>query len=108
MESFLEFFEPLTRLLSTVIGIILFFIFVVRPLLNYLMLNHEIEHLKKRQAEMMTAEFAGESAEGHDDEIAAEEYVPGRRASTQDALGRLAASDPEKAGELVKKWINND
>jgi len=112
MESSLEFLEPLTRLISTVVVIVLFFLFIVRPLLNYLFVNYQIEHRKKRNEEMMGADFASDLEESHHDEegkkIQDGETSQGARASGKDAIGRLAASDPGKAGELVKKWLNSD
>lgn len=111
MDSLLEFLEPLLWLISTVVAIVLFFLFVVRPLLNYLVVNYEIERHKKRNEEMMDVDLVS-GREGNF-QAAAEKKADGEplhspKASEKDAIGRLAASDPEKAGELVKKWIHNE
>lgn len=112
MESLLEFLEPLTRLISTIVVIALFFLFVVRPLLNYLLVNDEIERRKKLNEEMMTTDFASTTEESHHHEdekkIVEPETFHSARPSEKDAIDRLAASDPERAGELVKKWIHSE
>jgi len=112
MESLFEFLEPLTRLISTAVVIVLFFLFIVHPLLNYLFVNHQIEHRKKRNEEVMGTDFATDLEESHRDEegkgVDEGETFLSARASEKDAIGRLATSDPEKAGELVKKWLNSD
>ena len=114
MESLLELLEPLTRLICTAVAIVLFFLFVVQPLLKYLIVNREIERRKKQNEEMLTVNSLHD---GGSDDDSGEKEIPaagavgqGLRASEseKDTLDRLAASDPDKAGNLVKKWVNND
>lgn len=112
MENLLEFLEPLIRLISTVVVVVLFFLFIVRPLLNYLFVNYDIERRKKRLEESMEAGSA-DDLEGSDlagEEREGEESAGFRtaRASERDAIDRLAASDPAKASEMVKKWVHSD
>ena len=111
MEGLLEFLEPLLWLISSVVAIILFFLFVVQPLLRYLFVNYEIERHKKRNAEVMGMDLVGESGEDLDPthtQAAADEALPGPRGSAKETISRLAESDPEKAGDLVKQWVHND
>ena len=109
MESLLDFLVPLIRLLSTIVVVGLFFLFMVRPLLNYFFVNYEIEHRKRQAAAMMEAELANDSEESPPDgaELSTEETdsLQNPRASVKGEIERLAASDPERAGELVKQWI---
>ena len=111
MESLLEFLEPLTRLISTIVVIVLFFLCIVRPLLNYLFVSYDIERRKECIAESMAAASADE-LEGSPvgEERQGDESVTfgNARASEKDTISRLAASDPAKASEMVKKWVHSD
>lgn len=112
MESLLELLESLTQLISTVVVIVLFFLFVVCPFLKYLFVNYEIESRKKHNEERLAGDLTNGLGEIHKDvqeiKIAERKTFQSTRVSEKDAIGRLAASDPEKAGELVKKWINSE
>ncbi len=115
MESLLRFLEPLTRLISTAALIVLFFLFIVRPLLKYLIVNREIEHRKKLIEERYSADspppYGGtddNNGIGDEEKIAADTVGQRTRTSDKDALNRLASGDPDKAGELVKKWVNSE
>ena len=112
MESVLEVLEPLTRLICTAIVIVLFFLFIVQPLLKYFIVNREIEHHKKLNERMVPADSELDESAGDDgvgQEIMAEDTVGfEKRSSERETLNRLATSDPDKAGELVKKWVNSD
>ena len=119
MESTYELLLTLARLFSTIVVIVLFFLYIVRPLLDYLIANREIERSKRLYeeipddlappVEMGVVRGRGDGAEEADamtDDHPAPR--PGGRLTDQDKLSRLAASDPDKAGELVKQWVNND
>lgn len=112
MERLLDFLEPLTRLLCTVAFIVLFFLFVARPLLHYLFVNFEIEQRKRRMEAMMethSSSFSGENMPVGEEEKRLEgDPLPRQTTGASDELGRLAASDPAKAEELIKKWANSD
>lgn len=113
MDTLLVFIEPLTRLIVIGIGIVLFFIFIAHPLLNYFLVNHEIERRKRLLEEMPLIDDPLEvepSQLGRQPEAALDDrQIPnvGRR-SAKDTLDRLAEGNPEKAGELIKQWINKD
>jgi len=116
MESFHELLVTLVRLISTIAVIILIFLFVVRPLLDYLIASREIEHRKRLNEEMPEDEpppvdlemgrGGGEAAGSRADDLPVQR--PGGGLSDKEKLSRLAASDPEKAGDLVRQWVNND
>lgn len=113
MENLHEILVALVRLTSTITVIVLFFLFVVRPLLNYFIVNHEIEHCKKLNEELLPGDFPAEEAvEGdHEDKVATVAPEPrhdGKLSDQQDTLQRLATGDPDRAGELVKQWVNRD
>ena len=111
MESLLKFLEPLAQLISTAVVIVLFFLFIVRPLLKYLIVNHEIEHRKKLNEEMLAVDSLLDPANddsGEEEKLAANTIGQSRGASEKETLNRLAASDPDKAGDLVRKWVNSD
>ncbi|MDD5758398.1 MAG: hypothetical protein PHI06_04880 [Desulfobulbaceae bacterium] len=112
MESLLDFLEPLTWLLCTVALIILFFLFVARPLLHYLFAHFEIRQRKRRMEAIIEAHpssLTGENQAASEEEKRVEDDpVPRQKTGVNDELARLAASDPAKAGELVKKWASSD
>jgi|GEM_PF-5541629 len=110
MDNLLALLVPLVRLISTLIGVILFFLYLVRPLLNYLLANHEIERQKKENAAILEA-FLNNEAENHPP--GSQDGLPGdqsrgKKPPGKETMARLASSDPEKAGDLVKKWIHSD
>lgn len=120
MESTIILLGSLTRLLCTLGVIILFFLFVVRPLFNYLVVNREIEQ-RKRESKALTedepVEFSGEDSaasaidnapRGLDDDEEALAPARGQGLSDREALGRLAGSTPDKAGDLIKKWVHSE
>ncbi len=111
MESLLDLLAPLARLISIIVIIVLFFMCIVRPLLKYLSVNHAIEHRKRHDKGIsIVAPAPGPDLimESHHDDVALGDNDHGPRLSKKDMLNRLAASDPEKAGNLVKKWLNDN
>ena len=110
MESLVEFLEPLARLISTAMVIVLFFLFIVRPLLKYLIVNREIEHLKKLNEEMLAVDSLDPANDdsGEEEKLAGHTVGQSQRVTEKEALNRLATSDPDKASDLVRKWVNSD
>ena len=116
MESSHELLVTLVRLISSMGVVVLFFLFIVRPLLNYFIVKREIAHQKRVSEEAIESEdppvvAREEGSVGVADAMEAADDLPSgavsrRRLSDLDTLNRLAASDPEKAGELVKQWVN--
>ncbi|MCJ7601537.1 MAG: hypothetical protein MUO63_08555 [Desulfobulbaceae bacterium] len=112
LERITQIAEWLVSPLSYFILLVLFLFFVVRPFFPYLF-NWDriiaIRTLQKAQKEMQMSQQADavrdEQGEAGDDQ--APESVPGNR-DEQQLMSRLAESDPEKAGSLVKQWLRKD
>lgn len=116
MDNLFHLLVPLIRLVSSIAVVILFFLFVVRPLINYFITNREIEHRKRIYDDGTTernesqGEFVRRRNGTEEDETEpAEEVIQSRdkKLSDLETLNRLSASDPEKASDLVKKWVND-
>lgn len=106
MENFVDLLVSLAQLSITIIILALLFIFVVRPLLKHLSVNHEIEHRKRPGDALQNVEPDPDLLASHHDDIIFGDTVHRPRSSKKEMLDRLAASDPEKAGNLIKKWLN--
>ena len=61
MESILAFLEPFISLIVTGLLIILVFLFVVKPTLNYIIVNRDIENQKKLAREYRDAKRQAEA-----------------------------------------------
>lgn len=89
--------------------LLLFLFFVVRPFFAYLFNLDRIKALKKLRAAQKKSEE--EAAATVDNEEAAEEFQfanpPGIREDLQQ-MGKMAGSDPDKAGALIKEWLKKD
>ena len=115
MESLFGLMVPLIRLVSSIVVIVLFFFFIVRPFFNYLIVNREIEHRKKLNPDAQSDNYfpvdSMENLEGTEDRntVLGEDFVRGRdgKLSDLETLNRLSVSDPDKASDLVKKWVND-
>jgi flagellar biosynthesis/type III secretory pathway M-ring protein FliF/YscJ len=115
----MEKFETIARIaewlalpLSYFILLVLFLFFIVRPFFSHIFNLDRINALRilqKAQKEMEMAQQADaardEQGAAGDDQAA--EPVPGNR-DEQQLMSRLAESDPEKAGSLVKQWLRKD
>lgn len=106
MEGLLEILVPLVRLLSSSVLVVLFFMFVVRPLFNYFIVNSEIEHHKKLIEEFDVPSAASSVINSTPD--AMDEDLTQPKDEGIDALNRMAASNSDKAVDLVKQWVNSD
>ena len=62
LDSFIEFLNPFISLAVNVIIIVLVFLYVVKPLLNYFIVNREIENRKKLAREYQEAKRDAEAA----------------------------------------------
>ena len=63
MDSLLAFLTPFVSFIVTIILIIFVFVFVINPILNYFILNREIENRKKLAIEYQKAKR--DAAENH-------------------------------------------
>ncbi|MDA8161175.1 MAG: hypothetical protein M0T76_10710 [Desulfobacteraceae bacterium] len=120
MEGLSTFLGLITRLLCSLAGVVLFFLFVVRPLLHYLLVNRQIEQQKRRAEREANAMLNEEPAapastgvaksKGHGADLDSTTQPPERRPGneTRETLARLAGSSPDKAEELIKKWARSE
>jgi len=112
-ETIARFAEWLALPLACFILLILFLFFVVRPFFSYLFNWDRINALKiLQEAEKKTeidrkSDAAGPEQGGAEDDEAAGSPLPDRR-DEQQLMSKLAKSDPEKAGSLVKQWLRKD
>jgi len=117
----MEKFETIARVaewlalpLVYFILLVLFLFFVVRPFFSYLFNWNRINALrtlqKAREKMAMTEQpdtaALDEQGEAGDDESA--EFLHPGNSDEQQLMSRLAESDPEKAGSLVKQWLRKD
>lgn len=99
---------PVTYLILT----ILFFLFVVRPFFAYLFSLDKIKIEKVADAKKKTEAIDKYLKEGFDDD--GDETVPVNKdiaiaaLSDSEKMSKLAESDPEKAGDLVKQWLKKE
>jgi flagellar biosynthesis/type III secretory pathway M-ring protein FliF/YscJ len=115
MESYHELLVTLARLLSSVVVIVLFFMFIVRPLLDYFIVNREIEQRKRLHEELLEdvppvdlPKFRDVVDGGSAPIGDIPEPQARAKGSDMETLTRLASSDPDKASDLVKQWVNSD
>lgn len=112
MESFVNLFAPLIHLLITISVIVIIFLFLVKPFFNYLIINRQIEQRKKVNFEIHEAKIASRKKYDEDENVinAAVDHDKKSILKTKDqeAISKLADSNPDKAGELVKKWLHTD
>ncbi len=120
MEGLATFLGLITRLFCSLAGVVLFFLFVARPLLHYLLVNRQIEQQKRRAGQeanaMMSQQPAASASTGAansqdngadlDSTTPTPERRPGNGA--RETLARLTDSSPDKAEELIKKWARSE
>lgn len=116
MEELLDLLIPLFNLVSIAVLIVLFFVFIVHPLLNYLIINREIERNKEINDEITKAyslrinttsdssedTFSLPKVEGVDAGIG---NMSDERSQQ---LNNSNSSDTDKAVDMVKQWVHTD
>lgn len=117
MEGLLELLVPIVRLISSVVLVILFFIFIVRPLLNYFIVNNEIEHRKKINVSLKpeftfesnrSSESSREEGDMPPEDETIENASQSMEGNKQRELNTLASNNTDKAVDLVKHWVNSE
>ena len=112
-ETIARFAEWLALPLAYFFLLVLFLFFVVRPFFSYLFNWNRINALKiLQEAEKKTetdqkSDAAWPEPGGEEVDEAAGSPLPDRR-DEQQLMSKLAESDPEKAGNLVKQWLRKD
>jgi len=116
----MEKFETIARIaewlalpLTYFILLVLFLFFVVRPFFTYLFNWNRINALRTLQEAHKKKEMTRQPDTDGDEQGAAEDEEPAEflhpgTGDEQQLMGRLAESDPEKAGTLVKQWLRKD
>ncbi|RJX29623.1 MAG: hypothetical protein C4531_10310 [Desulfurivibrio sp.] len=116
----MEKFDTIARIaewlalpLTYLILLVLFLFFMVRPFFSYLFNWNRIHALKTLQEAQQKKEEAQRAAAAREEQAAAEEdesFVPPPpdRGDERRIMNKLAESDPEKAGDLVKQWLRKD
>ncbi|MBU4262595.1 MAG: hypothetical protein KKC76_12125 [Proteobacteria bacterium] len=112
-ETIVRFAEWLALPLAYFILLILFLFFIVRPFFSYLFNWNRIkvneilqEAQKEKEIDRKPDAAWPEQGEAEEDESFAPPSPDSR--DEQELMSRLAKSDPERAGSLVKKWLRKD
>jgi len=108
MENFFDLLTLLAQLIISLAIIALLLMGLVRPLFKYLAANQEIKHHKRHGDSMPIADSVPDVYETPHDDRTSVDTGHSTRSSKKELLDRLAASDPEKAGNLIKKWLNEE
>ncbi len=112
LETIARFADWLAFPLVYFILLLLFLFFVVRPFFSYLFdwnRIHVLGVLRKRERELQEAKETDFSLGLKQPEEVG--VVPPPLSQTKDrryVMSKLAAGDPEKAGNLVKRWLRKD
>jgi len=89
---------------TIVIVVILFLLFVIRPFFALLFSRERLaarRALKEAEEDMKNKDVADEKKEDSSKNVIAQGAV-------QEKISKLAESEPERAGDLVKQWIKED
>lgn len=112
LETIARFAEWCAFPLAIFIMLVLFLFFVVRPFFAYLFDWNRIYALRVlREQERAVQEVKKTDLPPKLNKAEEEEFVPPPPSQTKDrryVMSKLAASDPEKAGNLVKQWLRTD
>ncbi|MBU0909411.1 MAG: hypothetical protein KKA54_00925 [Proteobacteria bacterium] len=112
-ETIVRFAEWLALPLAYFVLLILFLFFVVRPFFSYLFNWNRINALKTLQEARNEKEIDRKPDAAWGEQVGAEDdesFDPPSPESRNEQLlmSKLAESDPEKAGSLVKQWLRKD
>lgn len=89
--------------------LLLFLIFVVRPFFAYLFNPERFKTMRLlEEARKHQEKHKQEPQEDMLEEDAGEELLPDNMQDRKKKIAKLAESDPEKAGQLVKQWLKKD
>jgi flagellar biosynthesis/type III secretory pathway M-ring protein FliF/YscJ len=107
-DRFIRLVDWLALPVACLILLVLFLFFVVRPFFAYLFDPDRVAALKKiRTAQQKREETAVAAATGEEAEVEFQFKSPPLREDLQQ-MSRMAESDPDKAGTLVKEWLKQD
>ena len=110
-DTIVRFAEWLAMPLVYFVLLMLFLFFVVRPFFSYLFSWNRINAIKTLQEIEQEKEAQEEAeaalAEPEEDDDSFVPPPPGSQ-EEQQMMSKLAKSNPEKAGTLVKQWLQKD
>jgi len=103
MDSLINVIEPVIYQILYFSLIIIILAFLVKPLLNYFVVNRQIENKKKLLKEIQaTCDDTGKYTK------TSEETTESNSPTNQEELQRIAAASPEKAEAIVKKMLQDE
>lgn len=89
--------------------LLLFLIFVVRPFFAYLFNPERFKTMRRLdEAQKLQEKRRQEPEEDMFVEDVREELPPDNMQGQKNKIAKLAESDPEKAGQLVKQWLKKE
>jgi len=105
MEQFVSFCEVLGKPLAIVVVMLLVLLFVVRPLLQLLSATPKGAGGGSGSGRATASPLSKKEIDALAEEL--EASLGGRKPtlSDQEKITRLAQSDPERAKELVRRWL---
>ncbi len=112
LDQIIKIAEWLALPVTYIILTLLFFIFVVRPFFAYLFNYERFKHAKEaKSVKKKTKEYErilDEVFDDGDDTVALGPQSEEKGLSDTEKMGKLAESDPDKAGDLVKQWLRKE
>ncbi len=110
LDEIIVLAENLAMPVTIVLVLFFFLFFVVRPFFAQLFSKERLDALAKaeerrRQLELKR-KIGGEGPPVKQDETTPEAKT--EATTEQDKIARLAESNPERAGDLVKQWLKRD
>jgi flagellar M-ring protein FliF len=106
-DTIVEIAEWLAMPITYLFLAFLFLLFVVRPFFAYLFSHDRIKNEKTIEEAKRKMDEIDQTLDG-DDTVPFDSDFSRGNLSDADKMGKLAQSDPEKAGDLVKEWLKKD
>ena len=104
MDRWIDFAGEVVPRLLVVAAVLVFFLWVVRPLMKWLLTSRPGTACRTSPGKASRSlSVSSDDATREPDE----EGGPPRTPSRRELIQNLAQSDPDKAGELVKRWIHS-
>ena len=104
MDKWQELLEKFAMPIFYLLGGLLIILFVVRPLLRFLTSPVPVAGRYRRELAGVGGGMGGEIGLGEEEE----DLLSPKKMSDQERIYRLAQSDPDRAADLVKKWLREE
>ncbi|MFH1217350.1 MAG: hypothetical protein V1706_12685 [Pseudomonadota bacterium] len=110
MDKLAKIVELLALPLTVFFLLVFFFLFVVRPFFAFLFDGKRMDALADLREAQKKLEGRNDNSENNGDQgFSAEERLAQDGIRTdQQKISKIAESDPQKAGELIKQWLKKD